>query len=172
MDKIIIIWNQYDGKEWDILARQAETAAQELEMQVITYPLSSRMTNEDYGKIKELDADYLMTFDMAGFEQDTLQEVPSYNMVFAKQIHILLGDNPKYSDYLCRSLSLNQFLFAQTEEQAEYISKEYPQLLNVEGMPQFAFKGQMSDGQNRANIDAIKWAIEKVRSEVKATGSQ
>ena len=84
--KMGIVWEENNRVLFPVV-QEAECVGKEMGMQVELLPLKPK-EGKLYEKLKKLDAEYLLTFDMAGFENDTYLEVPMYNLLYAKQIHI------------------------------------------------------------------------------------
>lgn len=80
--------------------------------------------------------DYLATIDMVGFERTTLLEGSVYNLLHAKQLHLLTGDCGQYEELLQREYAINLFFFSDREETVRDWEKRYPGLPHLERMPE------------------------------------
>ncbi|MBD5464731.1 MAG: hypothetical protein HDR22_02755 [Lachnospiraceae bacterium] len=170
MKKIVIIWEEKKQNLFASLIKQVKKIAKELDMETIFFPLKGKGNHSTYESLKKLDADYLLSFDMAGFEMDTLQEVCAYNILYAKQIHILFQNEQKYREYLLQDMALNLFFFLSDEELLQKCKQEYPHILNLEAMPFLATGKKLTFEQQEKNRKALKMVIEKVYYEVETAG--
>lgn len=78
------------------------------------------------------DADFLITFDLNGFEQSTLAGGISYNLLNCKQIHFLLNRNLSNESYLSKQLSLSMFFFCSDNAYYHYLLDTYPDIPYLE----------------------------------------
>ncbi len=171
MKKIIIILEENNRQCFDALAAQAIEAAKELYMEPVYFPLKERADIRTYERLRKMDADYLLSFDMAGFEMGTLTEDTAYNLLFAKQIHILLQNDQKYRTYLRQNLAMNLFLFVGDEYLFRQYKQEYSHILNLEAMPPLVHEEKLKKEQQEKNRKAIKWVMERVHQEIETAGS-
>lgn len=170
MKKIIIIWEADNFNIERSLVRAAQEAGESLGMEVVLFPKQRSGGPDFYEYLKKEDADYLLSFDMAGFEKSTLQESSAYNILYAKQIHVLLKNDSKYRKFLGREQALNLFFFAAGEREVRKYREEYPHLLNLEEMPELAVSSQITEEKQRHNKEALQQIIEKVKKEAETAG--
>lgn len=170
MKKLVIVWEESKQSSFGSLIKQVMKIGKELDMEAYLFPIKGKGTHKVYEQIKERDAHYLLTFDMAAFEMSSLQEVPVYNILYAKQIHILMENDQKYRQYLQQDLALNLFLFVTDERLLQQYKQEYPHILNMEAMPSLATGKKLTVKQQETNYAALKWVMEKVYQEVEAAG--
>ena len=64
-------------------------------------------------EIKARRPDVLITVDLVGFEQRTLTDNISYNLLDCKQLHLLLHENPRNESYLAGQLSIAMFFYCE-----------------------------------------------------------
>ncbi len=166
--KMGIVWEENNRVLFPVV-QEAECVGKEMEMQVELLPLKPK-EGKLYEKLKKLDAEYLLTFDMAGFENDTYLEVPMYNLLYAKQIHILFNNNSKYQKYLYKNLGLNLFLFMSNARLLLRYREKYPHLLNLEEMPELETGINLSEEQEAKNKEILKAIIERIRFEAETAG--
>ena len=166
--KMGIVWEENNRVLFPLI-QEAECVGKEMGMQVELFPLKPK-EGKLYEKLKKLDAEYLLTFDMAGFENDTYLEVPMYNLLFAKQIHILLNNNSKYQKYLYKNLGLNLFLFMSNTRLLLLYREKYPHLLNLEEMPELETGINLSEELKARNREILKVIMERVRFEAETAG--
>lgn len=72
--------------------------------------------------------DILISVDLLGFEQCTLTDNISYNLLNCKQIHLLLQDKIENEKYLSKVLSMAMFFFCAGDAHFKYLSQTYPHL--------------------------------------------
>ena len=78
---------------------------------------------------KALEAeDLLITFNLSGFERQTLTGGISYNLLNCKQIHILLEDTLPCEEKLAMPLSISMFFFCKGSGYYEYLLNTYPEI--------------------------------------------
>lgn len=171
MKKIVIVWEEREQKLYGSLIKQAKKIAKELDMEAVFFPLQDKGNHKTYERLKEMDADYLLVFDMAGFEMSTLQEVSSYNILYAKQIHILFGNDEKYRKHLKKNLALNLFFFLSDENLLQEYKQEYPHILNLEAMPPLFTGKKLTAWQQEKNQEALRGIMEQVYHQVETAGT-
>lgn len=81
-----------------------------------------------YEEIRKADPELFINFDLAGFEQTTLTGGVVYNLLNAKQIHILLKDNLANEKYLQKQLSISMFFYCIGHRYLEHLSRSYPDI--------------------------------------------
>jgi hypothetical protein len=84
--------------------------------------------NRLFGQLKELSADILITTDLLGFEQATLTDNLSYNLLDCKQIHLLLHEHLKNESLLKKQLSIAMFFYCMGDTYYQYLSGTYQNL--------------------------------------------
>lgn len=86
-------------------------------------------------EIKAFHPDLLITTDLAGFEQCTLTDNISYNLLDCKQLHLLLRENLPNEPYLAKQLSIAMFFYCAGDEYREYLVRKYPNLPSLKSLP-------------------------------------
>lgn len=71
---------------------------------------SSMRADECWRKCSDPGLEYICTLDMAGFQMSTVLGGPMYNIVYAKQIHIVIDGNT-FALYQDWDFALNLYLF-------------------------------------------------------------
>ena len=95
----------------------------------ISYILSAPKKKKDIiSEVKALHPDLLITVDLAGFEQCTLTDNISYNLLDCKQLHLLFHENLPNEQYLNKQLSIAMFFYCMGNTYYEYLRKQYPNL--------------------------------------------
>ncbi len=78
--------------------------------------------------LQELAPDLLVTVDLLGFEQRTLTDNLSYNIMDCKQVHLLLGKPAAGESCLRRQLSIAMFFYCVGDAYYRYLKEQYPHL--------------------------------------------
>lgn len=79
-------------------------------------------------EVKAFRPDILVTVDLQGFEQCTLTDNLSYNLLGCKQIHLLLHDRLRNERCLDKQLSIAMFFYCAGHDHYEYLCNRYPNL--------------------------------------------
>lgn len=72
--------------------------------------------------------DLLVTFDLFGFERETLTGGVAYNLLNCKQIHILLNKKNPREERLAMPLSISMFFFCTEYDYYKYLMDTYPEI--------------------------------------------
>ena len=78
-----------------------------------------------FGKLKEYSADFLITFNLAGFELCTLTDAVSYNLLDCKQLHWIEKKGCVNEKFLNKILSIVMFFATEDEDTKKYILENY-----------------------------------------------
>lgn len=87
------------------------------------------------GEIKALRPDVLVTVDLPGFEQRTLTDNISYNLLDCKQLHLLLHENLRNESCLDGQLSIAMFFYCAGNTLYERLARRYPHLPYLKKLP-------------------------------------
>lgn len=79
-------------------------------------------------KMKELQADIFIIFDLIGMEQVTLTEAVGINLVDAKILHFLTREKLKNEKMLARPLSIAMFFFCKGKSYETYLNTLFPDM--------------------------------------------
>lgn len=77
---------------------------------------------------KKISADILITMDLCGFDQVTLTNNVSYNLLNCKQLHLLLHRNLSNETCLAKQLSISMFFYCLGDGYYDYLRENYPNL--------------------------------------------
>jgi hypothetical protein len=121
--------------------------------------------NNLFGKLKELSPDLLMTTDLTGFEQSTLTDNISYNLLDCKQIHLLLHDKLPNEHLLEKQLSIAMFFYCTHNEYYEYLVRTYNNLPYIRKIT--GWNEAKGDADCADNADVISSIINDVRTKCK-----
>lgn len=97
-------------------------------METASIFLSGTGQKDIISEIKALHPDFLVTTDLQGFEQCTLTDTISYNLLDCKQFHLLLHDRLPNECFLGRQLSIAMFFYCVGNSYCEYLERRYPNL--------------------------------------------
>lgn len=134
MGKAVIVYNEEDDKYGILIKLIAEEfSVRDFETEGLCIR-GSDSKNKYTAFLKNAGFDYICTLDMAGFWLDTLLEAPLYNILTAKQLHIII-EREKLDSYRDREFALNLF-FAVSGATGEG-GKKYFDILNIDRYPSF-----------------------------------
>lgn len=103
-------------------------------------------------EIKAFRPDVLVTTDLAGFEQCTLTDNISYNLLDCKQLHLLLHENLPNESYLARQLSIAMFFYCAGDAYYDYLVQKYPDLPYLKSLSEWRSETNMTVGNSNAEI--------------------
>ena len=113
------------GASWELLeTRLRESIKGETKLLFMKQNVRKPFINE----LKGFAPDVLVTTDLAGFEQCTLTDNISYNLLSCKQIHLLLHENLPYEKYLEKQLSIAMFFYCVGDAYYDALKNKYPNL--------------------------------------------
>ena len=92
------------------------------------------------GEIRALHPDLLITVDLAGFEQCTLTDNISYNLLDCKQLHLLLHENLPNEPHLKGQLSIAMFFYCAGDAYYDELIRKYPNMPYLKKLPDWQDK--------------------------------
>ena len=111
MSKIMIVYEEGIPKTYFILINTIEEYFTKKGMTVEKFCIENEMGPEKYwSKYADPEWAYICTLDMAGFQISTILGEPRYNIMSAKQIHIVINEDI-FSLYRHMEFALNLYLF-------------------------------------------------------------
>lgn len=137
--------------------------AQEGHAEVSCLQYSAGERRDIIGEIKALHPDLLITTDLAGFEQCTLTDNISYNLLDCKQLHLLLHENLPNEPYLKGQLSIAMFFYCAGDACYDYLTQKYPHLPWLKKLPDWQ-EGADRQAQER-NAEALGAVFREVLQE-------
>ncbi|MCM1302714.1 MAG: hypothetical protein NC305_06905 [Lachnospiraceae bacterium] len=153
--KIAVVLNQNTENRcvlkgfMEMLERESD-----IETVCISYPLEKQKNL--IGEIKALRPDLLITADLSGFEQCTLTDNVSYNLLDCKQLHLLLHEKLPNEQYLKKQQSIAMFFYCAGNAYYEYLHKYYPHLPYLKQIPDWQLeKNGKAAGKNAACLRAV-----------------
>lgn len=104
-------------------------------------------------KLLKCKADYICTLDMAGFQLDTLLGAPTYDILTAKQMHIIINEDilPLYGE---NDFALNLYIYI--PDDVKKWGKRYPHIPNMEAYKRF----EADENGNILNSEINKTILE------------
>lgn len=117
-----------DSDSLDVASRFLGLAGQRENVEIGGILFSDPGQKDIISKIKVLHPDLLVTIDLQGFEQGTLTDNISYNLLDCKQLHLLLHDQLPNEHFLSRQLSIAMFFCCAGNSYFEYLKQCYPNL--------------------------------------------
>lgn len=155
---------EYENKDqYEDLIRMIKDVMSEYEVETSEYFFEKRNVNDLARKLMNLKDDFLVTIDMAGFQVSTFLGTHAYNMVSAKQIHIVLDDK-KMEKYATNEMALNLYVFLD-EKRGKMVST-YSHIPNLNFYPGFE---RDDSGRIKAcsdNITVVRGMIGAVMNEL------
>ena len=118
----------------------AEMLEQEGNIETSCLACSSKKQRDITSAVKSLHPELLITVDLAGFEQRTLTDNISYNLLDCKQLHLLFHENLPNEKYLSKQLSIAMFFYCAGDTYYEYLCKLYPHVPYLRELPGWQFR--------------------------------
>ncbi len=114
-------------------------------------------------QLREVPADIIITFDLEGFEQSTLTDGISYNLLNSKFVNLLLHENLPNEKYLKKQLSISMFFYCVGDGYYQHLLNSYPELPYLKPLEGW----QVAEGEESMtrNLECIMAAIEEVLRE-------
>lgn len=101
----------YENKnQYEHLVCMIKDVMTEYEVETTEFFFEEKEVNALARKLTNLKDEYIFTIDMAGFQVSTFLGTHAYNMVSAKQIHLIL-DERKMDKYGISEVALNLYIF-------------------------------------------------------------
>lgn len=113
--------------------------------------------------LEDYHANLIVTFHLAGFEQQTLTGNISYNLMDCKFLHLLLHENLPLEPFLKNPLSLSMFFYCVGEDYQKYLKLTYPHLPYLKALIGWDNKDSLQASSNNAQL--LKNAIQEVIQE-------
>ena len=134
-NKVIIIYREQDADVKANIISALSGIWEERGYEPVSLPILEERPWENYRPLlKEQDISYLVTLDMAGFGWSTLLEGSVYNLLSAKQLHLLTEDQGQYGMLLQKEYAINLFFFTDNPETFLGWESRYPLLPHLEFM--------------------------------------
>lgn len=133
--KVIIIYQEQDADSKANYISTLNRIWEERGYETVLLPICEEQSWDKYlPRLREQDISYLVTVDMAGFGWSTLLEGSVYNLLPAKQLHLLTGDRGQYDALLQREYAINLFFFTDNPETFRGWENRYSLLPHLELM--------------------------------------
>lgn len=122
--KVLII-----GASFANMEKVIEIAQKKVQNTDITFIIrgdhEKNLTNEE---IRRSAIDFLISFNLYGFEKSTLTDGIAYNLLDCKQIHILLESKLANEQYLAKQLTIAMFFYCADIQYCQLLLKKYPDI--------------------------------------------
>lgn len=102
--------------------------------------------------MRESKPDIVFTFNLSGFNQTTLTDNISYNLLPCKQIHIITKDNLPNEKYLEKQLSISMFFYCTDSKYYHYLLEEYPDIPYLKEVKGWKSSDDEKSAETNANI--------------------
>lgn len=162
MRKVMLVYENVKQEKYAKLLKQIELVFQDLDMEVTYLCFEYGRPELHFSALLSKEIDYICTLDMAGFAVDTLLDTPAYNMITAKQIHIVV-DEAVMSLYGKFDMALNLFLFLPGET-AKW-QEQYPHIPGINTYSQFEADAHGVPVESEYNMTVLRGMIVKVIEE-------
>ena len=161
--KAIIIFEDCHREILNDLIRDAEKIFEEKQYIVNKICILSKKPGHSYfEQLKKEKPDYIVSFAMAGFQWRTLASQVSYNLLYAKQIHILIGDYDVYETFLQKEYAINLFFFADNEKWTKEWEQRYVGIPYMRKVPTIFIGKNLSYEEKRSNQRNLHQIIDQV----------
>ncbi len=104
-------------------------------MEIVRILYESGKRRDIIGEVKALHPEILITADLPGFEQCTLTDNISYNLLDCKQMHLLFRERLPNERYLKKQLSIAMFFYCAGNRYYEYLRRQYPDIPYLKTLP-------------------------------------
>ena len=125
--KLVILWEKAENVICAIEEFQKKLAC-EGNREIFCLQYNPEEHRDIIGEIKALHPDLLITADLTGFEQCTLTDNISYNLLDCKQLHLLLHEKLPNELYLARQLSIAMFFYCTGDSYYNELIHKYPNI--------------------------------------------
>lgn len=136
---------------------------QDLKCEVICVFQNKKESRKFINELKALAPDVLLTVNLLGFEQCTLTDNISYNLLNCKQVHLLLHEKLANEKYLSKQLSIAMFFYCSGDVYYEHLKTTYPNLPYLKKIEGWQI-GE-SDSNILLNIEVISGIVKEVAEE-------
>lgn len=132
-NKIIIIHREKDTYSKENIIRILRRVWEDRGYETVPMPIREEKSWGTYlPRLREQDVSWLVTVDMAGFGWSTLLEGCAYNLLPAKQLHLLTEDRGQYDGFLQKEYAINLFFFTDNPDTIQDWESRYPLLPHLE----------------------------------------
>lgn len=150
--RIVIISSPYT-EQAAFFQRFREKLEREEGAEVIFLPYDAKERKDLIGDIKALSPQLLITTDLSGFEQCTLTDNISYNLLDCKQLHVLFHENLPNERYLKKQLSISMFFYCAGTAYYGRLRRQYPDLPYLEELS--GWKNGTSEETAQENAEVL-----------------
>lgn len=111
MNKVMVVYEKGIPETYHILMNIIREYFEQAGLTVSLFCMEDGMKQDSYQKMfADAGWKYICTLDMAGFQIGTILGGPGYNIMYAKQIHIVINEE-SFASYSDIEFALNLYLF-------------------------------------------------------------
>jgi len=110
--------------------------------------------------VRNKNTNFFVAFNLTGFDQTTLTDNISYNLLPCKQIHIITKDNLPNEKYLEKQLSISMFFYCTDAKYCQYLLEKYPDIPYLELVEEW--KEQDNEESVESNAKILSNIVEEV----------
>lgn len=112
-------------------------------------------------ELVRLNEDFLVTFAMAGFAWRGLMEQVRFNTLAAMQIHILVGELPKYDFFLQKEFGIHSFFFTDNHKIAKNWKEKYQLVPFLKEMPMLYLAERLTEEEKQRNRRILEGVLQE-----------
>lgn len=154
-----------DRNQYEHLVSMIKDVMSEYEVKTTELYFEEKEVNTLARKLTTLNDDFIFTIDMAGFQASTFLGTHAYNMVSAKQIHLVL-DERKMDKYGMNEMALNLYIFL--DEGKINCDSKYSHIPNLHFFQSFECNERGKIRKCSKNVAIIREIIGTVMNELNA----
>lgn len=162
MSKVLIVFNKKVESQYQSIIKLIKEYCMELSYEAEKFCVTDSTRQEECRiRLSDNKYDYICTLDLPCFELTTLLGDTIYNILPAKQIHIVI-DTKKLLAYKNLDFALNLFVFV--PDTGKRYEEEYTHIPNLAVYPIFELKNTQGEETNR---ETVRYILSSVREELK-----
>ena len=164
MSEAILVYEEEKMSLYVNLLKMIETIFEEREIRTKQICFGREQSEQQLvSQLVDKDVKYICTLDMAGFQIDTVLDIPAYNVIKAKQIHIIIE-----KDVMCiygnQDMALNLYLFLPDEIESDK-ERYSPHIPNLNIYSSFEMNENKIPAASECNRLILEGMINKVIQE-------
>ena len=161
--RAIIIYEEGHREVLNDLLRDTQIIMEKKQYATTQLCISNKKPGHTYfEQLKKENPDYIISFAMAGFQWKTLASQISYNLLYAKQIHILIGNYDIYETYLQKEYAINLFFFADHERWTKKWDERYAGIPFMKKISTIYIGKKLSVDERQSNQKNLNQIIDQV----------
>lgn len=133
-----------------------ERLSQENNSTIFSVQYTPQERRDLIGEIKAYQPDILITADLAGFDQCTLTDNISYNLLDCKQLHLLLHEKLPNESCLTGQLSIAMFFYCAGDAYYKDLKAKYPHLPWLKSLSEWQVGGYHTESLYKAFQEVLQ----------------